>query len=457
MSLLVGISAPLFLGSFLWPVIWGIYLLVCRFKAQTILLIGAIFYGFLHQIPPIPTQEISGIFSPSCLQPHHSPFQKGLLLKGTFSNPSFSVPCSIYLRGEERPIANQSYVIQGVLQQRGPFDFVLKAKEWKPLPNSWSLAEMRYQTKERFRKLLFAKLPSPKVATFLSSLTTGDVEERQLRYEFGRVGLQHILAISGFHFGILIAFFAFCLKLFLSRFQRILTLFILVSAYYIFVGSSPAVERSYLTALFYLLSQLFNRSTSGLNLLGCAMGVELICNPATANNIGFQLSFLSCFAILLFVPPLEKAISFLLPKRNAAEIQSLTLLSKHGYLLSSFFRKALSLTLAVNLILFPLLLFHFHQFPLLGFLYNLFFPFLVGISLFLLLSSLIFHLLFPPIANLLYSITNTLSSFLLDLTVNPPLAIDFSIRAANIPISLVILYLLGLGLWRISCTKKEAY
>lgn len=347
--------------------------------------------------------------------------------------------------------------MKGSLQQRGPYDFVLKAQDWKAVANTWSLAEMRYQMKENFRKILSKKLPTGKVATFLSSITTGDVEDRMLRYEFGRLGLQHILAISGFHFGILIAFFAFCLRLFLSRTWKIGILFVCVNAYFFFVGSSPSVERSYLTALFYLIGQFFNRSTSGLNLLGCALGTEILCNPLVSNNMGFQLSFLSCFAILLFLPPLEKMLLSILPKRNQTEIQILTLFSKHGYLLSSFLRKAISLTLAVNCVLFPLLLYHFHQFPLLSFLYNLFFPFLIGIALFLLLTSLIFHVLFPPIAECLYWATNAFTNFLLELIAHPPLPIDFSIRLGEVSTTLVIGYLLILGFLRISRIQGDVY
>ena len=385
---------------------------------------------------------MTALFSPSSLQPHQSPFQKGLVYKGTLRFEQGSVPCSIYFRKEvqQRPLADRNYLVSGKLQQRGPTDFLFKPKMWEPAPYSWSLAELRYQTKERFRKLLHEHLPSPRVAAFLSSLTTGDVEERLLRYEFGRLGLQHILAISGFHFGILIAFCSFSLGLFLSRSWKIGALFIAVNLYFLFIGSSPAVQRSWLTALFYLLGQFLNRRSSGLNLLGCALAVELIADPLVSANLGFQLSFLSCAGILLFHPLFDTLLQTLLPKRSRKEIQFLTLPSQHGYLFSSFFRQALSLTLAVNLMLLPLLLFHFHTFPLLSLLYNLFFPFLVGMALFALLLSLIFQLLFPPIAELLFSLTDFLTVQLLDLASYPPVALDYSLRIADLPA------------WSIACT-----
>ena len=118
---------------------------------------------------------------------------------------------------KERPGASQDYVVEGVLHQRGPFDYVFKPKTWEPVPGSWSLAEFRYETRQAFALVLHSKLHRPRTASFLYSLVSGEVKDRQLRYEFGRLGLQHILAISGFHFGLLMASFSAGLGLFLSR------------------------------------------------------------------------------------------------------------------------------------------------------------------------------------------------------------------------------------------------
>jgi competence protein ComEC len=457
LTLLIGTSAPLFFDHYVWPLLWLGYSYFCRSIPQVILLAASLIYGSFTHISDPPTQEINAIFSPHSLQPNHSPFQKGLLYKGTLKHDTASIPCSIYIRGNAslRPIANQNYVVQGQIQQRGPYDFVFKAKEWKPIPHTWGMAELRYKTKEKFKTFLSTHLSSGRVSTFLSSITTGDVEDRILRYEFGRIGLQHILAISGFHFGILIGFLTFFLRLFLSHAAKTLALFFIVSAYYIFIGSSPAVERSYLTALFYLIGKWTNRPTSGLNLLGCAMGVELIWDPLVAHNMGFQLSFLSCFAILFFYPFIEKKLRTFFPKRTWAEIQLLTLPSQHGYLFSSFFRKAISLNLAVNIVLLPLLLFHFHQFPYLSLIYNLFFPFFIGLSITLLLTAFVFHFLFPPIATCLFYVTNSFTDFLLDMTSNPPLPLDFSLKCANVSATFVILYLFLLGFCMISSRRKS--
>ncbi len=444
LNLLIGTSCFLFWETpwnWIFLSLWSLYLLYHRFWPSLLLTFGAFAYAFCLYPKLEAPQASNGYFSISSLQPHQTPFQKGLLYKGSLAIDGRKIPCSIHTKSENRPAADCDYIVSGTLKQRGPYEFAFKAKQWLPLGNSFSLAELRYRAKEALRRFLEQKLPSPRTAALLGSLMTGDVEDRSLRYEFSRVGLQHILAISGFHFGLLIAFCSFFLSLFLSSRWKLIALLLCVNAYFFFVGSSPAVQRSWLTASLYLFGKLIGRHTTGVNLLGTALCVETIADPLVSANIGFQLSFLSCLGILLFYPLFDKPLRFALPKRSVSETDALDLFSKHGFLAASFLRQALSLTLAVNLAIFPLLLYHFHQFPLLGLLYNLFFPFFLSIALFSLLVSGLVHLIFPLLAIPLFQITDFLTAQLLDLASYPPLALDYSIRTLAFPAWAIPLYL----------------
>lgn len=423
---------------------------------QFVLLICSIFYGLLFQLPEeAPTHPITARFSPHSLQPHISPFKSGLQIKGSLLHESNSYPCSIYLNEKNSLSANQDYLLQGQLKKRGAYDFIFKPISWEKIPSTYSLAELRYTTKEKWKQWLHTHLASSKVAKFLSAMTTGDVEERLFRYEFGKLGLQHILAISGFHFAILIAFITFFLRLFLSHKWKIGILFCCISTYFLFLGSSPAIERSYLTALFYLLGQWLQRPTNGLNLLGCALCAEVIYNPPVAIHLGFQFSFLSCFAILLLSPLIDQYLQKFSPKRSMQELKKLPLFHRYGAYISSLIRQSTSLTFAINITLLPLTLFHFHQFPLLGLLYNLFFPFCTGGLLFLLFISSFCQILFPPLSVPFFWLTNYGTEFLLQLTEYPPLLLSYSIQTDLISPEWVIAYLLGLSLFTITRSKRS--
>ncbi len=441
---MIGTSAPLF-WSFPWNFVlffaWGFYLIFLRKWIVILSLFAACIYGFYTKTEVSDANLV--YFSPSSVKPHQSPFMKGLIYEGTLIANGQSVPASVYHpRSASRPSASADYILKGQLKKRGNTGIAFKAKEWIFVKKRMSFVEMRFQMKEKMRKVLEEKLKKPRVAPLLSSLITGDVEERSLVFEFSRLGLQHLLAISGFHFGVLIAFCSYFLSLFLDYKPKIFSLILLINLYFLFVGPLPAVQRSYMTALFFLLGKWMGKRATPLNLLGTSLLVEVTLNPLIPSNLGFQLSFLSCAGIFIGRPLFMPLCLKLFPKR--ATLIELTIPAKHGYLLTSFLREALNVTLSVNAAILPLLLFHFHTFPLLSFLYNLFFPFLLGASLFLLLLSLALYLLFPPLASPFFFLTDFLTGELLDLTSYPPLFLDYSIRCTWIPSWSIPFYLFAL-------------
>lgn len=435
--ILIGSSSYLFWPSplnLLFPALWALYLIAVGSWPLIILLVASIFYcTFLY--PKVPTGT-TGYFSITSLQPYQSPFQKGLLYKGAIFIDGQKVPCHVHHSSINPPKANCDYILEGALVETAPYNYLFKAKKWTPIKRTWSFAQYRFQLKERLRLFLEEKLQRPKTAIFLGSLLTGDVQDRALRFEFSRLGLQHILAVSGFHFAILIAFCSFFLSYIFSNRWKIIVLLLAIHAYFFFVGPLPAVQRSWLIATLYLTGKLISRHSSALNLLGVALLIELILDPLISSNLGFQLSFTSCFGLLLLSPHLNFQIQ--------QSPNGLSNASCHIYLISNFWRKAFSLTLAVNLALLPLLLTHFHKFPLLSILYNLFFPFLVSIAMFILLISLIVHLFSPPIAAIFFQIVDLFTSQILELSTYPPIALDYSIHTPSFPGWIIPFYLFAL-------------
>ncbi len=384
-------------------------------------------------------------FSISCLKPYQSPFHRSCLsYQGTIrcfetkEQHFFNLPCTIYQECEVK--ADSDYLIMGELIQKGNRRYVLKptTTPWEKVPHTFSFAHIRYQMKQALRAFLKKYTPDAKTLSFLSALATGDITERTLNFEFKQIGLLHILAISGFQFALMAAFFGFFLRQFLPYKASILILLAILSSYYFFLGPSPSVQRSYIAVLLFFLGSFMKLSSSGLNLLGMGLIIEILLDPLLVMNLGFELTFLCTAAILLFYQPSLKLFSILLPKRNYRDLLEMPLIDQHGYLLISWIRGALAINAAVHLVSLPALLFLFHKMPLLSLVYNLFFPFLTTLMLFLLILSLLLFPLFP----FLHKLNVWLTSGALELTSNPPLALNFFIRVKTFSFTTLILSLM---------------
>jgi competence protein ComEC len=116
-------------------------------------------------------------------------------------------------------------------------------------------------------------------------------------------------------------------------------------------------------------------------------------------------------------------------------------LDQHAYIILTYFRQALALTIAVNLVALPMSLCTFEKFQLLSLVYNLFFPFMVSFSMFLLIIGLTLGLLISPLGNLFHTFNNTFTKFVLDFTSNLPQSFDLVIYSDRLSTSFLTSYL----------------
>jgi competence protein ComEC len=422
------------------------------------------------QISPSPIQDecvpLEGIayFSPSSLQVQQSPFQRSFVYKGTLRHFASeqghvlqNIPCQIYTPlNSAHPTADGDYLLAGTLN-RTPHSFLLKPQPktlWKKIPHTFSLAEWRFRAKEKIRSLLKTPSSDPKSAPFLATLATGDLDERRLSLEFGKLGMQHILVVSGFHFALIAAFFSLLFRLFFSpKVTDSLTLLI-VTFYFLLIGNSPSVLRAQIAISLVLCGRLLGLRSSALNALGVALIIELLIDPHCVCNLGFQLSFLCTLAILLGYPLLHTLFSHLLPIRSYKIVLSMSLIDQCGALLSTLLRKTLALNCAIHLFSLPVILFLFHKFPLFSLVYNLFFPFLVSLSLLLLCTAFVLGFL-PPLTAFIHQCNTLYTSFFLDLCSNPPAPFEFYLRIKTLPFSLVIIILSLLFFGAIAWKEKQ--
>lgn len=145
-------------------------------------------------------------------------------------------------------------------------------------------------------------------AAVLAALTLGERSgvSRNTRDVFSQTGASHILALSGLHLGILVSILMLLLRpMRLSRKSQWLSVALcigLVWAFVVLTGGSVSIVRSALMLTLMLLFSMRGEGFASLNNVVMAALLILIMSPRSLMDVGFQLSFLSVFFIIYFMP-----------------------------------------------------------------------------------------------------------------------------------------------------------
>ena len=139
--------------------------------------------------------------------------------------------------------------------------------------------------------------------SIIEAMTIGkkDAINKETRTAYAHAGVSHVLALSGFHVGIIVLMLQFFLfKNILSlRWQWVSNLFIIVVLwlYAIITGMSPSLVRATLMFTIILICQNFSRDAISPNSCVLAFFIMLCINPFYLQNMGFQLSFIAVGSI----------------------------------------------------------------------------------------------------------------------------------------------------------------
>lgn len=118
--------------------------------------------------------------------------------------------------------------------------------------------------------------------------------------DFKRAGVYHMLALSGMHVAILIGLVdALLKKLLVKRGVRIGVLTLLTLFYVALTGFQLSACRAMLMLFVVYASQILRLRSDTLTSLFAAASVIILISPASASDLGFQLSFLSTLGVIV--------------------------------------------------------------------------------------------------------------------------------------------------------------
>ena len=136
----------------------------------------------------------------------------------------------------------------------------------------------------------------------LKALLIGDKDDLDagLKRDFRRLGISHILAISGTHFSVLLGMAAMLLRLLRLNKKQIYVLLLPLALLYMGIsGFSPSVCRAGIMAMLSYLAFLLGRTRDACTALFVAVCALIACHPYAVLDVGLWLSFAATFSILI--------------------------------------------------------------------------------------------------------------------------------------------------------------
>lgn len=190
---------------------------------------------------------------------------------------------------------------------------------------------------------LFPAEQSGFMASMLIGLTD-DTDPEQFE-RFSRLGLTHILAISGMNVAIFLSCIMWLLrKLRMTKEKQLLLCIALVPLYVLVTGASPSIVRAGIMAMIGLYAAYRGSLKEGLHVAMLAGVGMLLWNPYYLIDVSFQLSFLVTLGLILGVPSVHKALPAW----------------------PSWLKDALAIALVAQAVSFPLTIYYFSQFSLMS-------------------------------------------------------------------------------------------
>ncbi len=226
---------------------------------------------------------------------------------------------SLYL---PRPAQNPgSFDFQRYLRQQGSFagfsGTAIKVRDPGSPYGGWAL-------RRRIRRALVQALGTEQ-GELVSSLVMGSRAAdlpTDINDAFREVGLAHVLAASGFHVSTLIGVVVALVSRFPARRQQIIV-FSVLALYVILTGGSPSVLRATLMGGAAVLAIRDEGSKAKklnpVSLLLLAAVVLLIYEPNWIYDVGFQLSFMATFGLVVGVDPIVQRLPWI-PKALATAL-----------------------------------------------------------------------------------------------------------------------------------------
>lgn len=219
-------------------------------------------------------------------------------------------------------------------------------------------------------------IPNPQELAIAEALLIGYREDldRDLVRAYSNIGIVHIIAISGLHLGMIYSLLLFAFKPFGKvKYMPFIKPIFIIAILWIFsgiAGMQPSIVRSAIMFSCMAIGESLGKKANMYNSLALSAFIILLVNPFALWDVGFQLSYAAVLSIVVFSSYIKKWVYF----KNKI-LQNIVTLN--------------AITLSAQILTLPIVLYHFHQFPVLFLITNLVAVPLSGLVLYALILLLV--------------------------------------------------------------------
>lgn len=227
--------------------------------------------------------------------------------------------------------------------------------------HDWSMRQLsRYLGADRAQGLLQAMILGDEINL-----------DEDLRQAYADTGIVHIIAISGGNISVFFVVVAFLLGWIRRRkymWVKYAVALPIIWFYVLMAGAQPSAMRAAVMFSILAFGIMMQKNKNGLNQLMAAAFMLLCSEPAWLFSIGFELSFVAVLSILLFFKPVYQ----LLPITGRKVGRDGPKILKVAFAIGDAFGSVVSMSIAAELLVAPLVMFYFNTYPIMFALANVF-------------------------------------------------------------------------------------
>ena len=233
----------------------------------------------------------------------------------------------------------------------------------------------------------------------LSGMLIGEKSnlQKEIQEDFRDSSLSHVLAISGMHVSYVMLGVTFVISKikFSKKMSKIVTILILLF-FIILTGKTASVTRACFMSSYIILASLLHKKAHVLGSISISLLIILIINPYFILDIGLQLSYGGTIGIVLIYP--------ILKKYKKKKEDKCSKFKKIIYKIKDKIIDTILITISANLVIFPIVLFHYNTMSFTFIISNLLISPIIGIIIILGFLSVFASYIINPISKVMFFI-----------------------------------------------------